>query len=142
MSAEIINVLNYICDKIGIAIDWTADNIWPQVMDILGRYRILMLINNATCIIFAIIAIITFVVLWKKAIKAHKTALKERTSNFWWHYYRDGSVGQDGAFGLMMASMFAGIIVLLVFGFSFSSFFRWLLVPEIKYLEMLKTYIQ
>lgn len=142
MSDEIINVLNYICDKIGIVIDWTADNVYPQVMDILSRYRILMLINNAVCIVFAIIASIVLLCLWKKAIKARETASKEQTSNFWWHYYRNGSVDINGVFGLIIASIFIGFIILLLFGLGFSSFFRWLLVPEIKYLEVLKTYIQ
>lgn len=31
MSEEIIKVLDYICEQLGIAIDWTAENVWPQV---------------------------------------------------------------------------------------------------------------
>ena len=40
MSQEIINVLNYLGEQLGIAIGWTSENVWPQVMDILGRYRL------------------------------------------------------------------------------------------------------
>lgn len=45
MSQEIINVLNYLGEQLGIAIDWTSENIWPQVMDILGRYRLFEIIS-------------------------------------------------------------------------------------------------
>ena len=40
MSEEIIKVLDYLGAQIGIAIDWSSENVWPQVTDILGRYRL------------------------------------------------------------------------------------------------------
>lgn len=40
MSEEIIKVLDYLGAQIGIAIDWSSENVWPQIMDILGRYRL------------------------------------------------------------------------------------------------------
>ena len=46
MSQEIINVLNYLGEQLGIAIDWTFENVWPQVMDILERYRLLEIVGN------------------------------------------------------------------------------------------------
>lgn len=38
MSTEIIKVLDALCDKIGIAIDWSAENITPQMIDVFTRY--------------------------------------------------------------------------------------------------------
>ena len=40
MSQEIINALNYLGEQFGIAIDWSSENVWPHVMDILERYRL------------------------------------------------------------------------------------------------------
>lgn len=37
-SKEIINVLDYLCGKFGIAIDWTSDNVMPYLKDLCGRY--------------------------------------------------------------------------------------------------------
>ena len=37
-SNEIINVLDYLCGKFGIAIDWTSDNVMPYLEDLCGRY--------------------------------------------------------------------------------------------------------
>ena len=143
MSSEIINVINCICDKIGIAIDWTAENVWPQVMDILGRYRVMQLIVNAIWIIASIGIVAIFVALWIKAIAAHGRALKECKSNIWWDYSTySKSVSVNGALPLIICSAFIGSLVLLLFVASADEFLKWLLVPEIKYLEMLKTYIQ
>lgn len=37
-SQEIINILNYLGQKFGIAIDWTSENIMPYLEDLCGRY--------------------------------------------------------------------------------------------------------
>ncbi len=37
-SQEIINVLDYLCNKFGIAIDWTSENVMPYLEDLCGRY--------------------------------------------------------------------------------------------------------
>lgn len=37
-SQEIINVLDYLCNKFGIAIDWTSENVMPYLESLCGRY--------------------------------------------------------------------------------------------------------
>lgn len=58
-SKEIINVLDYLCGKFGIVIDWTSDNIMPYLKDLCGRY-IQYEVNTsiAWCIVFAAIIVI------------------------------------------------------------------------------------
>lgn len=144
MSEEIIKVLDYICGKLGLVIDWTAENVWPQVMDVISRFRTMMLIQNATWTMFALDVIIIFIVLWHKAIKARGVALKECGDNLWWDYYKYSNSVQlsIAGFVLVMCTAIIGFIVLLILACCFDNFLRWFFVPEMKYLEMLKTYIQ
>ena len=37
-SQEIINVLNYLGQKFGIAIDWTSENVMPYLQELAARY--------------------------------------------------------------------------------------------------------
>ena len=37
-SKEIITVLDYLCQKFGIVIDWTSENIMPYIEDLCKRY--------------------------------------------------------------------------------------------------------
>lgn len=37
-SQEIINILNYLGQKFGIAIDWTSENVMPYLEELCGRY--------------------------------------------------------------------------------------------------------
>lgn len=144
MSTEIINVLNYICDKIGIAIDWTADNVWPQVMDILGRYRIFQLTMNVIYGIASLCVMILFAILWVRAFKSRNIVCKEHADTFWWHYnsYYEEISAEPGAIVLTVCTIFIGGFMIALFGSSINNFLTWLLVPEIQYLDMLKTYIQ
>ena len=58
MSQEIINVLNYLGEQLGIAIDWSSENVWPQVMDILGRYRLFELATTSIWLVIELAMLI------------------------------------------------------------------------------------
>ena len=38
ISGEIIEVLEYICEKFGIAIDWTGENVIPYLQELMTKY--------------------------------------------------------------------------------------------------------
>lgn len=38
VSDQIIDVLNYLCEKIGVTIDWTADNVLPYVETLCEKF--------------------------------------------------------------------------------------------------------
>lgn len=46
MSNEIISVIDALCDKLGIAVDWTAETIWPQIQCLFDQYAQYLLASN------------------------------------------------------------------------------------------------
>lgn len=66
ISNEIIEVLDYLCDKFGIAIDWTNQNIIPYLEQLFTKFIAWELSTSiAYIVIFAIIAVIlTVVLIW------------------------------------------------------------------------------
>lgn len=141
MSEEIIKILDYIGQQLGIAIDWTAENAWPQVLDIFGRYRLLNLIGNSMWLVAGICIMIVFAVLWIKVLKSRSVCEKEHASNFWW-VYRSYGISMDGAFGLLMFTILGCVISFLIFYVCIPEFLEWLIVPEVQFLELLKGYVQ
>ena len=138
MSQEIINVLNYLGEQLGIAIDWSSEIVWPQVMDILGRYRLFELVITGIWLFVEIIMLICALVIFKKMINSFISFKKNNESNFWWQkgYYSIYLTG-FGTVGLAID------IICIVFGLigapiDIEELFKWLIVPEIQYLEMLK----
>ena len=37
-SEQTISILDYICNKFGVVIDWTSDNVWPMIEMLAGKY--------------------------------------------------------------------------------------------------------
>ncbi len=62
-SQEIINVLDYLCRKFGIAIDWTSENVMPYLEDLCGRYiEYEVYTSIAWCVVLAaIVAVVGLV---------------------------------------------------------------------------------
>lgn len=63
MSAEIIKVLDAICDKFGLAIDWTSQNVMPyveQLCEHIVRYDLVTSSIYMLLLLISIIAGITF----------------------------------------------------------------------------------
>ena len=141
MSEEIIKVLDYLGAQIGIAIDWSSENVWPQVMDILGRYRLLELATTSFWIAVEIAMLIFAFIAFKSMFKNYMTFKKNGETNFWWLK----SYGSACLTGFGVATMTVTISC-VVFGLTnlphdIEEIFRWLIVPEIQYLEMLKGFM-
>lgn len=59
-SKEIIDVLDYLCGKFGIAIDWTSENVMPYLEDLCGRYiNYEVYTSIAWCTLFGVIVFVT-----------------------------------------------------------------------------------
>jgi hypothetical protein len=73
MGDEVIKVLNHLCDKFGIAIDWTSSNVMPYLQDLMSRivkYGIYQNVSDIICcLIFLLIAIIITRKLYKASYK-------------------------------------------------------------------------
>lgn len=55
MGNEIINVVNALADKLGFAIDWTAENMLPVVQELIRRYAAYLLVDNLYGVIISVV---------------------------------------------------------------------------------------
>jgi len=136
MSEEIIKVLDYIGDKLGIAIDWSSENVWPYVMDVLGRYRIMEIVINAIWVVVLTgmtIAMITLL------CKSTRWALIEKHGVWYDDYYQMPSILSLVTWILSVVAICIMIPFVIVCS---NNILNWSIVPEIKYLNMLQSYIQ
>ena len=77
VSEQIIQVLNVLCAKFGLVIDWTSENVIPYLGELCGKlvnYEIWTSVAWMTCmVLLSIISAVTLIVLRKQ----FKPALKE-----------------------------------------------------------------
>ena len=141
MSEEIIKVLDYLGAQIGIAIDWSSENVWPQVMDILGRYRLFELSTTGFWIVVKIAMLIFALIVFKSMSKNYMTFKKNGETNFWWAKNYGAVYLTSFGVATMAAGILCAMVGLIGLPYDIEEVFRWLIVPEIQYLEMLKGFM-
>ena len=141
MSEEIIKVLDYLGAQIGIAIDWSAENVWPQVMDILGRYRLFELATTSCWIVVEIAMLIFALIAFKSMFKNYMTFKKSGETNFWWFKSYGSSCLTDFGAVTLAAGILCVVFGLIGLPHDIEEIFRWLIIPEIQYLEILKGFM-
>ena len=57
MSNEIIKVLDHLCDKFGIAIDWSSNNVMPYLQDLMVRITKYAIYTNILWLAMSILII-------------------------------------------------------------------------------------
>lgn len=74
VSAQVIDVLDAICEKFGIAIDWTAANVLPYVQELAGKF---VSYEVATSIAWIILAIIPAATAWILCYVGYKKDIED-----------------------------------------------------------------
>ena len=137
MDNKVIEVLDYMGEKLGIAIDWTAENVMPQVTEFMGRYQVYAIVENVLRVIMFIIGIAILGVILKKIFKGIAT---EDHNNIWYemHWSTDG--GLTCAVIILFALIIAASVVFAVC--HVFDIAKWALVPEIQFFETFSEYLK
>lgn len=143
MDKELCNVIDKIAEKIGIAIDWSGENVMPYVQDIMERYRTINIIQNAIFSIIAMIVLIICVIIGVKETKGIIKGYREEKPSIWIEVTK--YIYSPNSIDLTYLSL-AIIIILPILFVIFSMIFihtgndllNWIYVPEVKFLELLK----
>ncbi len=95
ISSQVIEVLDSVCEKFGIAIDWSQQNVLPYLEDLSGKYIKYEIVTSIAWIIFFSLAIIA-------SIKGTKNILKSRQSE---NYFFEGDEEVGSIFILILATV-------------------------------------
>ena len=139
MDEELCNIIDKIAEKIGVAIDWSSENVMPYIQDIMQRYRTMNIVNNIIVMTVCAIIITICVIVAVKIAKGIINSSQNTSSSIWF----------DADFDMVSTfSITASIII--VFSFFISGIvlcdaiwelMGWLYVPEVKFLGVLKGFM-
>lgn len=130
-SQEIITILDFLCQKFGIAIDWTSENVMPYLQDLGARYISYEVLTSIAWMVA--IPAITILISIPLAI-LHKKAKELDYSDYY------GTVVFAVIFWILFGAMsFASICVICTQVFDIIECYT---LPEKVILEYLKTLIE
>lgn len=141
MDNKVIEVLDYLGEKVGLAIDWTADNIYPQVVEFIGRYRIYEIITDIVVIVISLACCFGFYLYIKKlVIPARAKCLDTGEDNFWYEYWSKSQTDINIA-GFLLSTVLAiltlGTLIALLVGIN--DLIAWIVIPEAQFYEIIKS---
>lgn len=139
MSDEIIKVLEYLSEKVGLAIDWTsekvASDIMPYLQEVYHRCVVWGIVQNLIGVFVGLVLIVSAVVILRKLLKAYKGEKETKYELF------DGSdptlLGTIASICVITFSV-SGIIVFLV---ALTDTLNWVIFPEGQILEMISKFM-
>ena len=145
MSTEIIKVLDAISERLGVAIDWTTENIMPYLEQLLKRYATLKITYSSIGIFVGVALCITAITLCVKLCKEYKTTITTEKDTLFWHTYvhwgsRETEMECFGYIATVVAIMSAvgGIVALCV---GVHNLIEWIIVPEVPFVREIMSLI-
>lgn len=139
MDKELCNVIDKIAEKIGVAIDWSKENVMPYIQDIMQRYRTMSIVGNVVAIIVCSIIITICVIVVTKMIKGIVNGLKNEVSSIWFDADYDELPKLSIVTSvIIIIPLLVSVIVLCV---AAVDLIGWLYVPEVEFLGVLKKFI-
>lgn len=146
-SNQVIEILNEICNKLGIAVDWTSENVLPQIKIVCEkfiRYRIVQ--KSIMCgwgILFVFIGIVYGIIL----LRLYRRCKTTGNENFLFGYFNNwNSKNKRIEFqpyicilnAVVLAIVIVGIILLAV---GLSALIKCLIAPEMVIADYFKDMI-
>lgn len=143
MNNKIIEVLDYLGEKIGLAIDWTAENVYPQVIEFMGRYRTYEIVTDIIWILIALGCCFGMYLYIKKIVIPAKIRCKEtREDNLWFECWLSCDIICN--IGGTILTVFLGCITLvavITMFVSIGDLVKWIVIPEMQFYEVIKSLV-
>lgn len=136
-SEQFKEVFELICEKIGVAIDWTQENIVPYIMDLCKRYVAYNIVETVLWILFGIALIIGGIIVFRVIIKDRARCFSLKRDTLWWDYYSYNK-STDAGLGAVFGFVFGGVFIIfgiIMFCISVPELLKWCLVPEFQLIE-------
>lgn len=139
-SEQFKDIFNMLCEKIGVTIDWTQDNIIPYLTDFFSRFVTYKIITNAIGSVIFFGMLIFGIVGTIYLLKDYNKCKKNRGSTTFWECFC-GSSGPTPVGWIMITVVvicsFCGIVGAPI---SISELLKWIIVPEFQFVEMISDY--
>lgn len=137
-SDQIIEVLDYLGEKLGISIDWTSENILPYIQTLCGKYINWEIATSIVWLIVGIVFIILSVICFKYFIKYAKQYEQYKEDRDKYEKYYDSN---DYAGSFLIIFFCLLVIGICVSGCQIFDIIKCIYLPELQIYEYINTLI-
>ena len=138
ISNQVIEVLDAVCDKFGIAIDWTSNNVIPYIEQLGNKIIAYDIYMSIMWLVVGCVIPLTVAIFIKKFLNKKKLEAKEEPNNY---YFTDGTLDD----GVEDCYFIVGILlaIAIVIGIAnIQSIIQDITFPEKTIIEFITPYIK
>ena len=77
INQQIIEIFNTLCEKFGVVIDWTSNNVLPQLQILVKKFATYKIITDSSQVLISIVLIVGGIVAIKKIFISYKEISKQ-----------------------------------------------------------------
>ena len=137
ISQQVIKILDAVCDKFGIAIDWTSNNVIPYIQQLGNKIIIYDICNSIMWLVMLWIMPLIVAIFIKKFLNRKKLEAKEFRNDY---YFSDGSLDNEAFYCYLIIGILL-VIAIVIGTISLQSIIQDILFPEKTIIEFIKPYI-
>lgn len=151
MSDEIIKILDDLGERFGLAIDWTSENVIPQLEVLYGKFVNYSIVMKSMSVGIGVIFIVTLIILLLGLYKSYYKCLntKQDTIYFYWYettYHYSTNVAEPRANDVptTLCEIACGVLFIVAIPLllcSLGDLIKLLTIPELYVFEYLKAYL-
>ena len=138
ISEQVIKVLDAVCDKFGIVIDWTSNNVVPYIQQLGNKIITYDICISIMWLVIGCVIPLIVAMFIKKFLNKKKLEAKERMNDY---YYTDGSL-DEGAWCCYAMIIVLIIIAIILTTSNIESIIQDVVFPEKTIIEFIKPYIK
>lgn len=124
MSEQVIEIMEYISNKLGIVIDWTAENVYPYAVDLVNRFAMVNIVNHSIHLVIALMIFLLSIWVVKNCVS--------KTGRF---YSED--LDEYNLLVAIIPGMFAVISFFVTLG-EIETVINWIILPEMQIFNEIK----
>lgn len=142
---EFKKAFDFLAEKFGMAVDWTADNVLPYVKEVGVRVAKYIITEKSIGVAISLFFIVLTTILFVKIAQEYAKAINKDKSFkglFYTHnkYSEDPEI-RDGTIVILVIGVVIAVSAAICFFICLSSLLKWIFIPELAILEYLKTII-
>lgn len=136
MSDQVIKILEYMGEKIGVAIDWTQENVLPYAEDLIKRFITYNIVECALCILCFALCGVAAAILIKIISSGFNKAKASRKDNWIAIAYSYGDIEPNvGGVFLIIAAGICTLAAVIGIPIMISELIKWIIIPEFQIVE-------
>lgn len=134
MDNSIIEAMEYLGQKIGVAIDWTSEMVWPQVLEFVDRFQIYKIATTSVGAVICVAITVLLTILLVKILFP-----KNKDESIWrdYYYYRNEYEWSGTAIGAFIFGVFGFAMFAAFSAMCIDDLLRWSIIPEYQFAKEL-----